>query len=213
MNTKNLTKKITLALGVIAATAASYAQQPAASTTTPIGILGRQYTELSFGVQDIKHLSPDAYSLGVAGNVPVAANIDLGAAYTYGWIRGGLNAHGNTLSTSATLHTTYSGMKPFAALALGYQWAHGAGFKDDYGVWGGAIGVEIPVGACTVTPSVAYADDFLGSRKSSQEIIGNVEANHWFSQTTAGFVGVGYGDTQRSGADSWNYSVGLRLKF
>ena len=209
----NLTKKITLALGVVAATAASYAQQPAATSTTPIGILGQQYTEVSFGAQDIKHLSPNAYSFDLAGNVPVNANVDVSGDYSYGWIRGGINAHSNTLSTAATLHTTYAGVKPFAVAALGYQWEHDVGVNHSFAIWGAQIGVEIPVGDITLTPTVAYADDFRASRKSSQAIVTNVEANYWFTKTTAGFAGIGYTDTQRSGADSWNYSAGVRVRF
>ena len=58
-----LTKKITLALGVIAVGSASYAQTSAVASN---GLIGTQYTEFSFGVQDVKHISDNAYSLGVA---------------------------------------------------------------------------------------------------------------------------------------------------
>ena len=209
----NLTKKITHALGVVAATAVSYAQQPAATSTTPVGVLGQQYTEVGFGAQDIKHLSPNLYSFDFSGNAPVTSNIDVSGGYSYGWIRGNVGAHSNTLSTSATYHVSYEGVKPFATAALGYEWVHHFGVRHSDGIWGAAVGVEIPVGEFSLTPSVAYADDFSSRRRSSQAVISNVEANHWFSATTAGFAGIGYTDTQRSGVDSWNYSVGVRVKF
>lgn len=208
----NLNQKITLAVGVIAATVASYAQQPAATSATT-GVLGQQYTEVGFGMQDIKHISPNLYSLSLAGNVPVNGYLDVRGDYSYSWIRGNVRGHSNTLSTSATAYTTLGGVKPFAAAALGYEWDHAVGVKDNFAVWGAQIGVEIPVGVFTVTPTFAFADDFRTSRKSSQAVVSNVEANYWFSKTVAGFAGIGYTDIQRSSADSWDYSAGLRVKF
>ncbi|HVS51093.1 MAG TPA: hypothetical protein VHD62_01965 [Opitutaceae bacterium] len=206
----NLTQKITLALG-LALAGASYAQT--SSTVTPVGVLGQQFTELSFGTSDIRHVSPNFYDLSLAGNVPVAPNVDLGASYGYGWIGGAYRGHANQIEGTGTFHTNYNGVKPFVSLGLGYQWASFKGGYDDLGLWGASVGVEIPAGALALTPRIVYADDFRGSSRSSQQTSYEVEGNYWVSRTTAVFGSVGFTDTNNSGNDSWDYRVGLRLKF
>jgi hypothetical protein len=210
----NLTKKITLALGLLAAAGASFAQTAANTATT--GLLGQRYGEVSFGVQDIKHLSTNVYSLGAAVNAPVVpAVLDVGAAYDYSWIRGGgVRGHSNTFGGYATAYTALAGVKPFLSGAVGWQWSSARGFgDDDQGLWALAAGVEIPAGPVTLTPRISYADDFESSVNSSQEWTYAVEANYWVNTSTAVFGSVGYTDVLRSSLESWNYRVGLRVKF
>jgi opacity protein-like surface antigen len=202
----------TLALLALAAVGTSYAQQtPAATEAT--GLLGQKYAEVSFGLQDIDQLSPNFYSVGIASNVPVTRYLDINAGYSYGWINGYVRGHSNTIAATATVYTTVAGVKPFAAAGLGYQWVSASGFSDDFALWGAAVGVEIPTRWVTITPSIAYADDFQRSYESSQELAYGVEASRWITKTVAAFAGVSYTDTLRSGIDSWNYTVGARLKF
>jgi hypothetical protein len=205
----NLTKKITLALG-LAVAGASFAQT---SATTTAGVLGQQFTELSFGSSDIRHISPNFYDLSLSGNVPVSPHLDLGGSYAYGWIGGAYRGHANQVNGTATFYTNYSTVKPFVSLGLGYQWASFQGGSDDFGLWGGAVGVEIPAGAFTFTPRIAYVDDFKGSSQSSQQTSYDVEGNYWVSRTTAVFASVGFTDVNKTSTDSWDYRVGLRLKF
>lgn len=210
-----LNQKITLALGLLAA-GAGYAQTNATTTsTTGGGLLGQRYTELSFGVDNVKHLSTDGYSVGASANNPIVpGQIDAGAGYSYSWIGGALKGHANTIGTYVTAYAPLSGVKPFVSAALGYQWTSlKFGLGDDQAIWGGAIGVEIPAGVVTLTPRLSYADDFEGSRRSSQAWTASVEANYWFSKTSAVFGSIGHTDARRSPVDSWNYEVGLRARF
>jgi hypothetical protein len=51
-----LNQKITLTLGLLAAGTVGYSQSstaPAPAAPAPTGLLGQQYTEVSFGLQDI----------------------------------------------------------------------------------------------------------------------------------------------------------------
>jgi hypothetical protein len=206
----NLTKKITFGLGLIAVAGISYAQS--ASSSEPVGLLGQKYSEIAFGVNDIKHVSPNIYDLGVSGNVPVSANIDVGAGYSYSWARGAIAGHANTLSGGATAYMPLGKVKPFVGLGLGYQWTH-FGRRDHQVIWAAGAGVEIPAGFVTLTPSVIYTDDFDRPAKSSHQVTYQVEANHWLTPTTAVFASVGFTDVDRTNLDAWGYGVGFRAKF
>ena len=209
LKTMNLSKKTILALGVLVA-GVSFAQTTQTGTT-PVGLLGQSFSEIHVGASDIKNFSKDQYGLGVAANVPVTPYLDLGAGYDYGWIRG--IGHANTVNGTATAYTTFNGVKPFVSAGLGYQWTRAYGNSDDQGIWGGAVGVEIPVASFTLTPRIAYVDDFEAPRKSSQQTTYEVEGNLWVTKTAAVFASVGYTDVNRTSDDSWNYTVGARFKF
>ncbi|MDD2764061.1 MAG: outer membrane beta-barrel protein [Opitutaceae bacterium] len=208
----NLTKKITLALAVLAACSAGFAQSSAA-TGIPVGTLGQRYADFNLGIQDIRHLTDNAYGLGLSANVPVTPHLDLGAGYSYGWLRGAVPAHSNTLTTMATAYTTFNEVRPFAEIGLGYQWVHALGMSDNSGIWAAALGVEIPAGLVSIKPSIVYNDDFRTSSRSAQDVTYGVEVNHWYSKSLAVYAGVGYTDVQNSNLDSWNYSIGLRMRF
>jgi hypothetical protein len=209
-----LTKKITFALGALAAAGAIHAQTAAASGTAN-GLLGQRYVEAGFGVQDIKHVSSNVYSLGAAVNVPfIPSLVDVGANYSYDWIKSAaFRGHANTFGGDVKVYTTLSGVKPFVSAGLGWQWSHAFGSSDDNGLWNAAVGVEIPVAGFTVTPRIVYHDDFQGSRDSSQDWTYEVAGNYWITRTAAAFASVGYADDRGTNFDSWNYRVGLRLKF
>ncbi len=207
----NLTKKIILALGTLTAVAMCNAQSSAAASA-PAGVLGQEYTELSFGVQDIQKTSVNSYSLGAAQNKPLTANIDLNGSYSYGWLDGSGRGHSNVIGATATGYTKWNGVKPFAGLGLGYQWISARGFRDNNAIWGAAVGVEIPVGEFSITPSIRYSDDFRSARRSSQDVTYSTEVSTWVSKDLSVFGGIGYTDTRKSPFDSWNYTVGLRIK-
>ena len=208
------TKNIILALGLLTAATASNAQTTTAMSA-PTGLLGVQYTELEFGVQDIKHVSPHAYSLSASANTAlVAGQLDGGASYSYSRIGGSVRGHSNTIGGYLTAYAPMNGVKPFVSAGLGWEWSSYRNVgSDNQALWGGAVGVEIPAGFVTITPRLSYADDFEGTRKSGQAWTYAVEANHWCSKTTAIFASIGKTDVRHSRFDSWNYSVGLRSKF
>jgi hypothetical protein len=208
----NLTKNIIAAASLLAA-GLSYAQTPPGATG--LGLLGHRYTELSVGLQDIRHLSDHGYSVGASANNPLIPGVlDAGASYSYSWIRGPFKGHANTVGGYATAYTVLNGVKPFAGAGLGYQWtSFGFGASDDDAVWGLTAGVEIPAGAITITPRIVYADDFKSSRTSTQAWTFQAEANYWFNATSAVFGSVGKTDVRGTSLDSWNYELGLRARF
>ena len=162
------TKYITLALGLLTAAAASHAQTT--TMTAPGGLLGQQYTEVSFGLDDVKHISNHGYSLSARANTPlIPGKLDGGGSYSYSWMGGPFRGHANTIGGYATAYAPLQGAKPFVGAALGYQWSSGRfGSGDNQALWGASAGVEIPTGVITLTPRITYADDFKGSRASSQ---------------------------------------------
>lgn len=210
MTTTNIGKFI-FALGLAASAISSRGQM--ATGANPVGTLGHNYTEVSFGAQDIQHIAPNLYDLSVGANVPVAPNFDLGAGYSYGWIRGNAPGHTNSLSASTTAYMTTRGPRPFISAGLGYRWMHVAGNRDDEGFWSAAVGIEIPVGLVSLTPRIAHVDDFHHGGASSQQTTYEVEANYWMSPRAAVFATGGHSDVHGSAFDSWNYRVGLRMKF
>lgn len=208
------TKNITLALGFLAASV-SYAQTPADNHAN-YGLLGHRYTELNLGLQDIKHSQDHGYSVGAAANNPLIPGVlDAGASYSYSWIRGPFKGHANTIGAYATAYAPFNGVKPFAGAGLGYQWSSfGFSANDDEAIWGMTAGVEIPVArGTTLTPRINYADDFEGSRNSSEAWTFQVEANYWYNARSAVFGSIGKTDVRHSSGVSWNYEVGLRARF
>lgn len=197
---------------VIAALAAiGTAQTPASAATS--GLLGQKYLETDFTLQDIQHVSPDVYNVGLAVNLPVNAYLDVGAAYSYGWLSRSISAHTNTLGATATGYFSFAGMKPFLSAGLGEQWVHTQFGSSDFGVWGVGTGVEIPSKVFTVTPSISYTDDLQRSTLSSQQFTFGVELSRWVTKTTSAYAAVSYSDISHINYDAWNYSVGLRVKF
>lgn len=210
----NTTKTIALSLLAIVSSALStQAQTTAAAAATPSGVLGQRFSEVSFGASNIKGISRDLYDLSLNGNVPVAANLDLGLSYSYSWIGGAFKGHANTLGATATTFTSLNGVKPFVGVGLGYQWeSFPFGSGNNAGIWGVGFGVEIPAGAFSITPNISYADDFRSSGNSSQQYTYGVDANYWLNQSSAISAGVSFTDA-RGNAEAWNYRIGYRWKF
>lgn len=208
-----LNQQITLTLGLLAAGTVGYGQNT--TSPAPAGVIGQQYTEVSFGLQDVKGVSAYGQTLTAGATTPyLPGQLDTGGSYSYSWIGGANNGHAHTLSGYARAYTALRGMKPFIDANLGWQWSKTrfAG-SERRGLWGSAIGVEIPAGTVVVTPRISYADDFESSKKSEQGWTYQVEANHWFSPRTAVFGSIGYTNLNHSSQASWNYLIGLRGRF
>jgi hypothetical protein len=208
----NLIKKTTLALGLLAAASASYAQ----TTPTSNGVLGQSYLEFNYNFADLDSVDDNGHAGTVSLNLPVIPSLlDVGGSYTYSWIGGAARAHANTFTGYANAYTVLDGAKPFVGAGVGYTWASlpfGLGDHDPF--WSLTAGVEIPVGAFTVTPKITYSDDFsgrIGNSDDSWEYA--VEGNYWFSPKAGAFASVAKIDYHRDPLDVWSYKVGVRLKF
>lgn len=203
----------TSALALLAIGSALLTNAQTVPSAAPVGVLGHRYTEINFGAQDIKGINRNVYGLGIEGNTPVSSNLDVGLGYTYNWIGGAFKGHANTLGATATAYTAMNGVKPFVGVGLGYRWEDFGGFDNNYGLWGAAVGVEIPVGAFSFTPAISYGDDFESTANSSQQFNYGVDVNYWFSTASAVTAGASFTNEYRGNGESWNYTVGYRWKF
>jgi hypothetical protein len=213
----NLPKKFCLVLAAVAASCLVRADEPAIANTS-VGTIGQRYLELNFTDQVIEHISKNYYYVGAGANLPVTPFLDLNGSYSYGWFKlNNQNLHSNLGEISTTAYVNCAGMKPFVTADVGYQWDRTTAVnyfvRSDYGVWGGAVGVEIPVGAVALSPFASYADDFRRSPNSSQDLAFGVKANYWFNRHWAVFADLHYEDVMHSTFDSFNWSFGLRRKF
>lgn len=189
--------------------------QTADDRRAPTGVLGHNYAEISFGLQDIRHVGPNFYDLSVAGNAAVLPRLDLGGAFSAGWIRGNIDGNASLLSGSATTYTLLGSVKPFLSTGLGYEWTSVPGRSEDKWRWGASVGVEVPVfdGIMSLTPRITYGDDFRHGARSTDYWTFEAEGNAWLTRTTGLFAGVSFTDVNRSRFDSWNGRLGLRMLF
>lgn len=214
---KTIITPFSLCLIALFAATVGRAQTSADSTNVraPAGVLGHNYGEISFGLQDIQHVGPNFYDVTVAGNAAVLPRLDLGGAFSAGWIRGNIDGSASLLSGSATTYTLLGNVKPFLSTALGYEWTSVPGRSQDKWRWGAAVGVEVPVlnGVMSLTPRIAYGDDFRDGARSTDYWTFEAEGNAWLTRSTGLFASVSYTDVNRSRFDSWNGRFGLRMLF
>ena len=217
----NPIKKITFALAAAAAAGALHAQQTPVvpSAADYPGVLGQSYTDLSFGVQDLRNTSDNALDATLRGNIPVSTNVDLGLGYSYNWIHGHSGNHSHLLATDAKFYAPMENhMKPFIGGLVGYQWARTRfdnqfpiiSTTNDRFVWGVNTGIEMPVGSVSLTPHVGYIDTMENNSIGHYNY--GVEAHHWFSSGLGGYADVSYNDLRRQ-ENTWTYLVGLRVRY
>ena len=210
------TKITRISLCVIALVSAAVGRaQTSADDRAPTGVLGHNYGEISFGLQDIRHLGPNFYDVTFAGNAAVLPRLDLGGAFSAGWIRGNIDGHASLLSGSATTYTVLGNVKPFFATSLGYEWTSVPGRSDDRWRWGASVGVEVPVfeRVLSFTPRISYGDDFRHGARSTDYWTFEAETNACLTRNTGVLTGVSFTDVNRSRLDSWNGRLGLRMLF
>lgn len=188
-----------------------------AETAAPDGVLGQRYVSVNGDVVDFEFSRDHGYSTALGANLPVAPRLDWGLGYAYGWFNTtGLSVREHTLSTSLVWHADGPSLKPFAGAGLGYDWTRDyfnwTSVSDSRGRWSAAVGVEIPLGALTVTPSIGYEDWFDGGREGT--MLFGVELNAWFTPRVGGFANFTHLAEYRDDAGSASlYRAGLRFKF
>lgn len=205
----NLTKKITLALGLLAA-GTSFAQEKSSN-----GLLGQRFAEFNFSFIEIDNVSTLSYEPGLRVNLPLIANsVDVGATYDYAQLRGPISGHANSLSTYAVGYVALDGVKPFVAAALAHTWSSlPFGLSDNSYSWSIIGGFEVPVGPVTLTPTIGYSDDFDNGFGEGDVWTYRVEGNYWMTPKAAIFAGIAKVDTHRDATNIWTYDVGLRFRF
>lgn len=222
----NITFALPLFVAALAATASAQTV-----TTSSTGLLGQRYIEIGAGAIDPHNSSKEGFTGDIAVNLPVQPGFDVGLGYSYSRLNYPYSAvpfearsRDHTVYATATSYMEAQGMKPFAGVALGYQWAKQnllynltpggvtvVNDRNDEALWGLGVGVEIPVGRVTVTPAVTYQDGF--KRGSTGGFTYGVDTNYWVTQKVGLFGAVNYSDPSGGGIQSWTYKAGVRLKF
>jgi opacity protein-like surface antigen len=191
------------------------------------GLLGQRFAQAGVGLVDPHGTSDNGFAGDLGVNLPLQTGLDLGLAYNYNRINTDLGSaplnirsRDHSLFAGLTAYNTYEGWKPFFGAGLGYEWTRTkfrfAGTpvftdRDDEAIWALGVGVEIPVGAITFTPSIGYQDGF---KSRSTGVFGyGVEAHTWFTRKIGGFADVTYSDPTGGGTQSLTYRIGARLRF
>jgi hypothetical protein len=210
----NLVKKSVIALAALIIVGASHAQQPASGGTAS-GRLGQRYAGASIGVADFKDTAEEFIDTSIGVNLPITKSVDLDFGYDYQWLDNSpidLTAH--SVDAGATVYTSWHGVKPFASASLAYLWSKasyaGVSLKDNDGFYGVSVGFEAPVGAIVLTPAIGYSDSFDNSGDPTYSY--GVDIHHWFTSKFGARAAVSYSD-YGSSVSSWNYRIGLRMKF
>lgn len=210
----NLIKKTSLVFSLLAAASSSIAQSTA--TTGTHGLLGQRYLEFNYTLADLDAVSNHGHTTAIAANLPlVPSTLDVGATYAYSWFRGAVRGHSNTVAAYANAFIPTAGAKPFLGAAIGYSWVTlPFGLSDDDPSWNVTAGVEVPLGAVTLTPRLTYADDFNGRVGNTDDSwTYEVEGHYWFAPRMGAFASIAFTDYHRDPIDVWGYRVGLRLRF
>src|SRR5882672_3381747 len=128
----NQTRKISLALAALAVIGVTQAQQSSdsipmttvSSAADRPGVLGQNYTDLNFGLENLRDTSDNAYDANLRANVPIRQGIDVGLGYGYHWLESDQKIHNHLLATDAKFYVPMDNyMKPYLGSLVGYQWA------------------------------------------------------------------------------------------
>lgn len=178
------TKSILVAVAAIAFGGIAFGQQ----VSNDSGLLGKRHFDLGFAYVDTNHSNTDAYSTGAFVNVPVSANIDVGAGYGYSWAEGNSANDVHSLGTSVTFFTKEGAyMKPFVSLGLDYVWPD----NNDHFTWAADAGVEFAINSkLAVSVSGGFSDDFRGDIDGNWS--GDLSANYWLTKSVAAVAAVSW---------------------
>lgn len=220
------TKKLLIFLAALSTAGFACAQEAPAggSADSSAGTLGRRYGDINVGLQDIKHISDDAYSVGLGANIPVTDTLDATFDFGHAWLNSTVDQMASAISVTGTAYTSYNGMKPFAFAGIGFEWdkVSAGNFinHSQYGIWGLGVGLEIPVAlvfpdarGLSLSPTISYSDDFRKTRNSAQAYTYGAEANYWIDSQVGVYGDVGRQDVLRSSFDSWIYTAGVRIRY
>lgn len=187
------------------------------------GILGHEYSDLSFGWTDFRNSPTEGYDAAFSANVPLAPSIDAGLGYNYYWeakhrdpfSRTSMNDRHHALDAYAKYYVPMRGVKPFIGGGVGYEWHRGDIQRlrtyDHEWTWTAMGGVEIPVGAFAIIPQISYDDNMHGGSIGMWSY--GAQVHHWFTEKIGGYVDATYMDPRGPGAELWRYMAGMRFRF
>lgn len=211
----NPAKKSAIALAALIIVSVGHAQQPAPSGTTTTGRLGQRYVGASFGVANFKDTPERGHDTSIGVNLPITPSIDVDFGYSYQWLGNSpVDLTGNSVDAGATLYKSWRGVKPYASASLGYSWSEasyaGSSIESNDGFYVVSVGFEAPVGPIVLTPAIGLYRPFESDSDTTSFY--GVDAHHWFTSKIGARAGVSYAD-YGDGFSSWDYRIGLRVKF
>lgn len=209
---KSLLVAATLALGF----GASARGDDSAIATSPTpadggpGLLGQQYSTLSYGYVNFDDTSVHADNYTFEVNKPLAFGLDGVFAYDYTRseaVAGSrLKQHGLTAALRA-FSASYSWGKPYVEAGVGHLWNRFGGTRDNAFLWEVAAGAELRVSSrAVVTPYVQYAD--VPELADEGTFNFGVKGSYWLDSRWAVTAGFEVDDEQNSVA-----TIGTNLRF
>ena len=210
LNTLIVAAALTLGCTTIASAQSANVAVPTPEQTAPAGLLGARYTEVSYNYIDLSG-SNHADGFVAKFNQPLQANFDLTSSYS--WAKadfGAFDATVQDLDVGLTAYSALSWGRPYAAAAVGWQWAKAAGFREDSFVYKVGTGVEFQVSpALTVTPFVNFV---RATGFNSSEVEVGAKASYRLNQEWSVTARAQY-EFVRHDHNSAEYSVGVIFHF
>lgn len=174
------------------------------------GLLGSRYTEVSYNYIDLsgpKH----ADGFGLTFNQPLRPALDLTAGYS--WAKADFDtfdAKVQDLDVGVKAYTNLAWGRPFAAAAVGWEWAKAAGIHDDSFTYKLGVGAEFQVAPAFVV--IPFVNFVRATGFNSSEVETGVKATYrlnreWSLTARAQYEFVRHDD------NSAEYSVGAIFHF
>lgn len=190
-----------LAAALVSTSVFAQSTAPAANAS----LRGVRAAELGFGFVNTNGSSLDVFASNLELNLPVSAQVDLGAALSYSWVESHSDVDSTTLEISATAYQDFAAARGFATVSLGYAWLPGP--LDDDGVWGARVGAEFDLSSrFTAVLSAGYDDSFDSDLDGSFD--GTVRLNYRATDKLLPYLAV----SNIEGGD-WGAAIGLAYAF
>jgi hypothetical protein len=209
---KSLAIAATLALGFGASVRGddSVIANPPTTADGGPGLLGQQFSTLSYSYINFDDSSVHADNYTFEVNNPLSSGLDGVFAYDYTRsevVAGSrLKQHALTAALRA-FSASYSWGKPYVEAGVGHLWNRFGGTRDNAFLWEVAAGAELRVGSrAVVTPYVQYADVPELSDEGTFNF--GVKGSYWVDSRWAVTAGFEVDDEQNSVA-----TVGTNFRF
>ena len=197
----------------LAVSGAIHAQTAGANSAA--GRLGQRYIGTSYGVADLNDIREEFHDFSFGVNLPVSKFADFDAGYGYQWLNNNpvdIDAH--EIDAGITLYSNKHTPKPFVSATVGYSWQKasyaGVTARDDEAFYGLSVGIEAPVGPVVLTPSIGLSDSL---ENGGDPAFGyGVDVHRWITSKLGLRAAISYVD-HGDDLESWNYRLGLRVRF